>query len=281
MIQKLPGISVIEASDGKEALQVIERENPTAVLTDMQMPQMNGLELVATVRERHAHIPVILMTAHGSEHLAIQALRAGAANYVSKKELESELIQTLQQVLAVAAMERRRQRTLSCLELREARFMLKSDPDLIGPLVELLLTDLRVMDLCDSTGRIQMGVVLLEALLNALYHGNLEVSSVLRQEDEKRFYALAEERRDITPYRDRRILVHARVDRQMARFVICDEGPGFDTSSVNRPIEPEDLSRISGRGLLLIRAFVDEMHHNSVGNEITLVKHGRHHKREA
>jgi hypothetical protein len=137
------------------------------------------------------------------------------------------------------------------------------------------------MDLCDSTGRIQMGVVLLEALLNALYHGNLEVSSELRQEDEKRFYALAEERRDKAPYRDRRILVHARVDRQMARFVICDEGPGFDTSSVDRPIEPEDLSRIGGRGLLLIRAFVDEMHHNNLGNEITLVKHGRHHKRQA
>ena len=76
MIQRMPGIAVIEAADGKEALEAIEREAPAIVLTDIQMPQMSGLELVAAVREKFSHIPVILMTAHGSEEFAIQALRA-------------------------------------------------------------------------------------------------------------------------------------------------------------------------------------------------------------
>ncbi len=253
MIQKLPGISVIEAGDGPEAFEVIEREVPTVVLTDMQMPRMSGLELVAAVRDRYSHIPVILMTAHGSEDLAIQALRAGAANYVSKKSLDEDLAETLKRVLAVVAMDKRRQSVMTCLEVREAQFRLTCDPDLVGPLIELLLADLAVMDLCDSTARIQVGVALQEALVNALYHGNLEISSDLRQEDERQFYALAEERRGLLPYRERRITVRTRVDRDAARFVIKDDGPGFDTTNVDRSPTLEDLMRIGGRGLLLIR----------------------------
>jgi len=275
MIQKLPGITVIEAGDGKEALEVIARESPTVVLTDIQMPRMSGLELVGTVRDKFSHIPVILMTAHGSEDLAIQALRAGAANYVSKKALADELPDTLKRVLSVASMDKRRRRVMGCLEVREAFFKLGNELELIEPLIALLMEDLGVMAGCDSAARMQSGVALTEALTNAVYHGNLEVSSDLRQEDERQFYALAAERRGLPPYRDRRVEVHARIDPTAARFVIQDQGPGFDTTKLDRPLDPEDLLRIGGRGLLLIRAFMDEMQHNETGNRITLLKRSR------
>jgi CheY-like chemotaxis protein len=275
MIQKQLGLSIIEAGDGQEALDVIDHEAPTIVLTDMQMPRMNGLALVAAVRDKHPSIPVILMTAQGSEELAVQALRAGAASYVPKKEMDHTLADTLNRVLAVVALNTRRQRVMSCLEVREAQLKLESDPDLIGPLIELLLADLAVMDLCDSTARIQVGVALSEAIVNALYHGNLEISSALREADERPFYALADERRRSIPYRERRIVVQSRIDRQMARFVVRDEGPGFDTTNVGCSIAPEDIARIGGRGLLLIRAFMDQVHHNQAGNQITLIKRGR------
>jgi anti-sigma regulatory factor (Ser/Thr protein kinase) len=67
-------------------------------------------------------------------------------------------------------------------------------------------------------------------------------------------------------------VVRAALDRGGARFVIGDEGPGFDVAALDRPIEPEELMRIGGRGLLLIRTFMDEVSHNASGNEITLVK---------
>ena len=275
LIQRSAGLDVLEAADGYEALELIEREGPVVVLTDMQMPRMTGLELVAEVRTKFPHIPVILMTAHGSEELAIQALRAGATNYVSKKALAAELPETLKQVLNMAATQRCRLRVIECVEAREARFRLVNDPELIGPMINLLLEDLCVMDVCDSTARMQMGIGLHEALANAMYHGNLEVSSELRQDDERLFYGLANERRDLEPYRARRIELEARIDRNAATYKISDEGPGFDTSSLDRPIEPEDLLRIGGRGLLLIRAFMDEVHHNDEGNQITMIKRGR------
>ena len=52
-------------------------------------------------------------------------------------------------------------------------------------------------------------------------------------------------------------MFHARFEREEATYMIRDEGPGFDTSSLDRPIELEDLMRVGGRGMLLIRTFMD------------------------
>ena len=275
IVEKITGGSPRFAVNGKEALAQIADEPPSVVLTDLQMPEMDGLRLVQEIRERFPLLPVILMTAYGSEEVAIQALRAGAANYVSKKALAKELSVTLSQVLNAAAINRDRNRILSSMEHRESRFVIANDPALIGPLINLLQEDLGGMRVCDANARMRVGVALQEALTNAIYHGNLEVDSDLRQEDEKFYYSLAEQRRHMAPYRDRKVTVHARFERDEATYTIRDEGPGFDTSSLGRPIEPEDLLRIGGRGMLLIRTFMDQVRHNKTGNEIVLIKRGR------
>ena len=63
------------------------------------------------------------------------------------------------------------------------------------------------------------------------------------------------------------------LDRDAARFVVADDGPGFDTALFDRPVQPDDLARIGGRGLLLIRTFMDQVSFNSAGNQITMVKY--------
>ena len=77
IIQKAEGWKPVFAGNGVEALELIPRVSPDVVLTDMLMPQMDGLELVEAVRAKYPLTPVILMTAHGSEDLAIRASRRG------------------------------------------------------------------------------------------------------------------------------------------------------------------------------------------------------------
>ena len=60
--------------------------------------------------------------------------------------------------------------------------------------------------------------------------------------------------------------------RTEATYVIRDEGRGFDPAALSDPTSPQNLDRLTGRGLFLIRTFMDEVRHNDVGNEITLVK---------
>jgi DNA-binding NarL/FixJ family response regulator len=272
LLQKASGIAVFQARDGAQALEVIQREAPSVVVTDMCMPNKDGLSLVSELREKHPGIPAIVMTAYGSESAAMEALRAGAANYIPKCALATDLVETVRSVLSVCASNERKQRARACLQIRESQFEMKSDPSQIPALIELLLDDLVATGGCDSVCRIRVGVALNEALVNAVFHGNLEISSDLRQEDERNFYALAERRRFLPPYSERHVAVHVLVDRSEALFEIADEGPGFDTSSLYRPIEEDDLLRVGGRGMLLIRSFMDEVHHNGSGNLISMKK---------
>ena len=176
-------------------------------------------------------------------------------------------------MLNVACLTRQRGRILRCLVRRESAFRLDCDPALISALLRLIREELDGLDFGDPAGRVQIGIALQEALTNALYHGNLEVSSDLRQQDELAFDELAERRMGEEPYRSRHIRVQVQLDRDAARFVVADDGPGFDTSLFDRPVEPEDLARIGGRGLLLIRTFMDQVSFNGGGNQITMVKY--------
>jgi CheY-like chemotaxis protein/anti-sigma regulatory factor (Ser/Thr protein kinase) len=269
------GITVVSAENGRQALEVISREHPDAVVTDLQMPEMNGLDLVMQIRARHPLLPVILMTAHGSEELAVRALKSGAASYVPKRELGQDLLETVEAVIDTAHGKRDQSRLLKSLTRTESHFILENDPALIPALIAHLKENVFRMSGSDETGLIQMTVALREALLNAMDHGNLELDSALREQDDHSYHTLQRERRTQKPYTDRRVHITSRETPGEAVFVIRDEGPGFDVSKLPDPTDPANLEKSSGRGLLLIRAFMSDVRHNERGNEVTLTYRGQ------
>jgi DNA-binding NarL/FixJ family response regulator len=100
LLQDLPDIEVVaEASDGVEALAAAERERPDAVLMDIAMKGMNGLEAAARLRERLPGVKVVILSMHTSEEYVLLALRAGAAAYLIKDSATSELELALKSVM--------------------------------------------------------------------------------------------------------------------------------------------------------------------------------------
>ncbi|HZY90521.1 MAG TPA: response regulator [Gemmataceae bacterium] len=273
IVQKMDGWKAAFAADGNEALAAIERQRPDVVLTDMLMPEMDGLQLVQAVHAKYPLVPVILMTAHGSEDLAIRALQSGAASYVPKKSLARDLAETLEQVRNASQAQRGQRRILDSLTQLESHFVLENDTALIPALVGHLEGDLERMRLAEPSGLILLGVALHEALTNAVLHGNLEIRSELRETDEKQYHRQAVERRTQAPYGDRRVFLTATLTRHEATFVVRDEGSGFDPALLPDPTDPANLGRVSGRGLLLIQTFMDRVEHNERGNQITMIKH--------
>jgi len=259
------------ARDGEEALKAIANHVPDIVLTDLVMPGMNGMELVQEIRKQYSYVPVVLMTAFGNEEIAIQALQAGAANYVPKRNLEREIVSILYDVLSVSGEKRQQERLLNSLDEVDLRFLLRNEVALISPLVKQLQDQMASMNLCDETGLIRAGTALCEALTNALIHGNLEVSSSLRKQDGSAYSDMIEKRSREKPYEDRRVSIEARLSRSETVFVIRDQGPGFDLSTIPDPTDPENLEKPSGRGLLLIQTFMNEVKFNETGNEVTMV----------
>ncbi len=271
---KRAGFEAEYAANGRAALSRMEEALPDLVVTDMQMPELDGLELVEAVRARFPNVPVILMTAHGSEELAVTALQRGAASYVPKRSLAHDLASTVSGVLELTKARLASLRVYEALEHIESRFVVDNDVSAIPLLVGHLESDLTRLHQCDETALIQVGVALREALVNAIYHGNLEVPSDLREIDGGTpYHDLAEQRRREHPYDARRVRLTARQTRTSVCYVITDEGPGFDPSVLPDPTDPSQLERVSGRGLLLIRTFMDEVRHNDRGNEITMIKH--------
>jgi CheY-like chemotaxis protein/anti-sigma regulatory factor (Ser/Thr protein kinase) len=272
LVEEGLGWHVLYADNGRAALAAIAQHSPAVVLTDLQMPEMSGLELVEAIRRRYPLLPVVLMTAHGSEEIAVEALRKGASSYVSKRRLTRDLAETLEQVLATARADQHHQRLVQCLRQWESYFVLENDPALIRALVALVQRNLADMNLGDEGRRMRGSIALEEALTNALYHGNLEVSSELRQQGSGDAYLrAAEERRHEPPYRDRCIHVQVRLSCAESVYVIRDEGNGFDPAALPDPTDPANMEKASGRGLLLIRTFMDRVTFNEVGNEITMV----------
>lgn len=85
------GYQVIDASNGKEALVHLERESVDLVISDVQMDEMDGTELLQAVRRRSPQLPFVMMTAHGSVRDAVQAMRDGATDYL-QKPFEAEVL---------------------------------------------------------------------------------------------------------------------------------------------------------------------------------------------
>ena len=136
------------------------------------------------------------------------------------------------------------------------RFKLDNDPTLIAPLVDRVQQGMIGMQLCSPAQRMHIGIALEEALINAMYHGNLELPSHrLRQVrqllHEGKPSELVDERRMQPPYKDRAIQVAVDFTRNRAQFVVSDEGEGFDVQANlpapdHRAIEGAE----GGRGLL-------------------------------
>jgi len=267
------GFTARTVPTGAEALETIREDRPMLVITDLQMPSMDGFELVAAVREASPSLPVIVTTAQGTEEVIAKVLRHGATSYVPKRDIGTELIVIVRQVLAANEISLSVQRVAQFAVESSIKLCLNNDESLISNVIARLELPLVELDLFDEGERLQIAMALDEALLNAIVHGNLEVSSELREIDDGEPYTqLIEQRKTEEPYASRRVYVSLQATSEEASIRIRDDGPGFDASCLKDATEPENLEMCGGRGLLLINSFMDEVHHNELGNQITMVK---------
>lgn len=269
--------NVITAETGRAALDRIAESMPDIIVTDLRMPEMDGMELIQAIQLNYPDLPAIIVTARGSEALAVEALDNGAASYVPKGQIPDRLVETIEQVLGRVQADSSYQDLIESIDRTEFHFTLKSDPLLIAPLVDLLQQMAYGMNIVDSTDRRRLGIALDEAILNAMYHGNLalppdDLPAVRRQLREGAAPASMNQRSYEADYRNRRVQVSAVLVRDEARFTIRDDGDGFHPGGIPDAHDPKTLESEGGRGLVLMANFMDELTFNDMGNEVTMVK---------
>ena len=101
---RMAGVTVDTADSGAAALDRITAENYDAIVTDIKMPGMDGLELLAEVRGRRPDTPMLMITGHGEHGLAIQALRGGAYDFIQKPVDRDEFVAALRRAILAHAL---------------------------------------------------------------------------------------------------------------------------------------------------------------------------------
>jgi anti-sigma regulatory factor (Ser/Thr protein kinase) len=148
-----------------------------------------------------------------------------------------------------------------------------SRPDWIEPTVEYLRQRALLCGACDEAraGKIMIG--LHEAISNAIVHGNLEISSELKEQGDSAFAQELASRCADERYASRMVTVEVDYDGSECRWAITDQGNGFDVAKMieRDPTTGEEILLSSGRGMLLMRAFFDFVRYESGGRRVVLV----------
>ena len=264
---------VTTCSDGAEAIKAMGTHLPRVVVADVQMPKMDGLELVQKAKKKFPNIPVILITGHGSEALATKALKAGAAGYVPKSNSGESLVATVQHVLDLVHHSEVDRRIRQMTNLVQYELSLENDETLIPGVLQLARQRMTDCGTYDPGALLQVGVAMEQAILNAIYHGNLEFKQFGdvefdKQSRQKEASILVSE----PPYNDRRVKVEMRITPEEARFVVRDEGRGFDVKELAALGLTQSLRGEFGQGLFLMWSFMDKVVFDQTGNCVNLIK---------
>jgi DNA-binding NarL/FixJ family response regulator len=101
VLERQPDFAVVgEASNGREAVDVIAQENPDIAVMDIAMPLLNGIEAAKKITEERLKTVVVILSMHSDESYILRALRAGARGYLLKDSAENDLIQAIRAVYA-------------------------------------------------------------------------------------------------------------------------------------------------------------------------------------
>lgn len=92
-------VTVLEAGSGDSGLEAIETYHPDCVLLDYSLPGRNGVEVLKRIRSRNSYIPVIILTGHGNEGVAVEAMKEGAQDYITKSSIAAD---TMQRIIPMA-----------------------------------------------------------------------------------------------------------------------------------------------------------------------------------
>lgn len=268
--------NVHAVENGQEALDICSQTEFDLVFTDLRMPGMSGMELLGELKHRYPELPVVMITGYGRREDVIEALRLGASNFLMKP-VDIQMVSSIaERLISLRNREKLSVHIHRFMELRQQEFRIPSDLHYTLAVIDHVTVYLAPVGICEGAEVKNVRLALDEALVNAIVHGNLEIPSERKGStlaDLVAYDQLVQERSQLDPYRHRRVRVVSKLTPYTAEFTVEDEGRGFDHRRLPKEFSEIDNLTSHGRGLLLIKAFMDKVTFNEAGNAITMVKY--------
>src|SRR6476620_4939658 len=99
------GYEVLEAYNGKKSLELLETTEPSLVMCDFRLEDMEGNVLLGKIKEKYPHLPVIIITGYSDIKIAVEVMKMGAYDYITKPLFPDEILVTIKQALETASRE--------------------------------------------------------------------------------------------------------------------------------------------------------------------------------
>lgn len=240
------GYGVVKAANGFEGIKAVEGGGVDLAVIDIKMPGMDGMELLSRIKDHSAQFPVIVMTGFADVETTAKALKAGASDFLAKPFGAQEVYHSVSRLLETRKVHDENRKILPFFTFTMDA-SIPSLTDHINGVIHYMTGHLKDIELCDSSQLSNLVIALYEAIVNGMRHGNGNNPA-------------------------KKVRVRAEINFNEARFIIADEGEGFAMDDIANPTDPKNLYKSSGRGIYLMKHFMDEVIFNDQGNEVTLVK---------
>ena len=275
-LEQTTAFQVFTAEDGVPALELFKREKIDLVISDLLMSEMNGIELLRQLKSIDPVVPVIIITGYGTLDDAIEAIHLGAEDFIKKPFDISDVIETIEKTFRKMAEEADQREIIKYINSEDIRIEIPNDFEYVNIVINYIFSHLRARWLVSDEDLHDVKVCLYEALSNAFEHGNLGISGTeklkMLEQNQQTWKDFLLKRLSDADVSGRCIFVTLVITGDLMQVAIQDQGEGFDYAKRTGEVDPEELFRSSGRGLLLIQSLMDEVSFNEKGNEIRMTK---------
>jgi CheY-like chemotaxis protein len=239
------GHEVVATGDRSEAVAREDLEEFDLIISDLTDHADGGIEIIGELKRKRLMIPIVVSTEEAQHAGVVKAFKLGATNFVRKPYDKEELKTIVDKTLGYKL------RFIEDLKVmpyvrEHIEFELPSDISLMNGVLHYLIERVARLGVIQPE-RSNLFIALDEAFVNAVKHGNKgDHNKIVR--------------------------ITADLSSREARFSVEDEGEGFDPNSIPDPLDPANLFKTSGRGVLLIYNIMDEVKYNERGNRLTMIK---------
>ncbi len=267
------GIESQFAYDGIEGLKKFEEFKPDLVLSDILMPKMDGLQMLANIQKKKTEAIFVIITAFGTEEYAIKALELGAKNYLKKPIRNSDILKVIRKYNSIIENRKFQQKKIGKVIKLSFTMLFENNINQIPQIIDSILKDIKSYIAESEIVSIELGLI--ELITNAMEHGNMNISYTEKQEalNNNSLMKLYTDRMSQSKYAKRKVEIKFVKDSNFFEWTIIDEGNGFNWNIVPDPTDSDKLLELSGRGIFITKFLFDELEYIGVGNTVRVRKY--------
>lgn len=260
------------AENGRMGLELYKSFKPDIILSDIQMPIMNGLEMLEEIRRERSDAIVVMLTAFGSEEYAVQSFLKGANNYLKKPVFHKDILLLLKRYENELNSRAKNEGMPGIVIRRECTIKFKSRIEYIPKIVSQLIEE--TGNKFSDTAITEIEIGLNELIMNAIEHGNLEITQTEKSKalEEGLLPVLYAQKQSDPRLEERLVTVDFKTNQTFAEWIIIDQGAGFNWTSVPNPTLGNHIHDLNGRGIFISKFQFDEMEYIGKGNIVRLRK---------